>query len=375
MIAARFLAAFLILLSGSTQASAQGLKIFLYGKSNSKTSETIENYLTNRVKKLLKDQYPCADTLTDDEARALLDWAKQRQLMGNPDEDALSNIAGALGAQHVVSVNVIQINSTITMNATGLDDRRGTVVSKQSATAHGEDEALDAADALAQKVVSDMIDSLPDCYVNEWVGTITYRRVYQGESRTTEDHLVVKGTKTTEITSKATTDADFEVRGARRPARALVRCAEERVVNIVTKATIQCPEPGRTVPWNATEVDRVTGRAEGKVDEAVASVSVDGGEFTISVTVPQIEGGTSSRNWSLDDSGGCGDPVTKHETQSISWTTFEEHGRVNGRIDPAKPDVLSGSQTIKVPAPAGIEETKIITWNLEFVRDPSARKN
>ncbi len=378
MIKVCFLAAFLILLSGSVQASPQKLKIFVFGKSNSKTAEAIENYLKNKVSQLLMDQYPCAGNLTDDDAAALLGWARERELLGNPDENAISNVANALGAQYVVSINVIQVNSTITISANGLDDRRGKAVSKQAATAHSEDEALDAADSLAEKFVSDFINSMPDCYVNEWVGTITYRRIFQGNSRDTED--VQFGKRTTEITSKTTTDADFEVRGEKKPARAFVKWADQSLKNTTTKQTFKCPgstpfEEGKTVTRNMTEVERVTGKAEGKVD-AVASVSVIGDEYTISFTVPEIEGGTAVRDWTLKDSGGCGDPESKNENNSIKYTTPELYEQAKGKVDRAKPDVLTGSQTVSgsLSLAPGAEQTTIITWNLKFVRAPSTEK-
>jgi len=378
MIKVCFLVAFLILLSGSVQASPQKLKIFVVGKSNTKTAEAIQRYLKNKVQKNLLDQYPCADSLTEDDAAALLGWARERELMGNKDEDAISNVAGALGAQYVVSFNVIQINSTITMNGTGLDDRRGKTVSKQAATAHGEDEALDAADSLAEKIASDLINSMPDCYMNEWVGTITYSRVFQGKYQATED--VSHGKRTEEMTSKTTTNADFEVQGTKKPAKAFVKWADQSLKNTVTKQTFTCPgrtpfEQGKTVTRNVTEVERVTGNAEGKAD-AVASVSVNGDEYTISFTVPEIEGGISVRDWTWKDSGGCGEPESKHENNSFQWTTDELHEQAKAKIDRAKPDILTGSQTVsgRSPLTPGSELTTIITWNLKFVRSPSTEK-
>jgi hypothetical protein len=378
MIKVCFLVAFLILLSGSVQASPQRLKIFVFGKSNSKTAEAIEHYLKNRVAQLLMDQYPCAGNLTDDDAAALLGFERERQLLGAGDPDALSNIANALGAQFVVSINVIQINGTFTMNATGLDDRRGKAVSKQAATAHSEDEALDAAGSLAEKFASDLINSMPDCYVNEWVGTITYSRVFHGKYQTTED--VLRGKRTEEMTSKTTTDADFEVRGTKKPAKAFVKWAEQSLKNTITKQTFTCPgttpfEQGKTVTRNVTEVETATGNAEGKVD-AVASVSVNGDEYTISFTVPEIDGGIGVRDWTLKDSGGCGPPESKHENNSIQYTTQELYEQAKGKIDRAKPDVLTGSQTVSggLSLAPGAELTTIITWNLTFARNPSLRK-
>jgi hypothetical protein len=380
MIKVHFLVAFLILLSGSVQASPQKLQIFVLGNSNSKKAETIENWLKVRVTHLLRDQYPCASNQSDDDVADMLKFERERQLLGAGDPDALSNIAGGLGAQFVVSVNVIQVNGTFTLNATGFDDRRGKVVSKQAAVAHSEDEALDAAESLAEKMVSDLINSMPDCYVNEWVGTITYRRVFQSKSQTTEDVLVAKGTTTMEITSKTTTDADFEVRGTKKPAKAFVKWADQTLKKSITKQTFTCPgttpfEQGKTVTRNVTEVETITGNAEGKVD-AVASVSVNGDEYTISFRVPEIEGGIGVRDWTLKDSGGCGPPESKHENNSIQYTTQELYEQAKGKIDRTKPDVLTGSQTVSggLSLVPGAELTTIITWNLNFVRSPSAEK-
>lgn len=191
-----FLMAFLTFLSGYVPLSAQNLKIFVSGKSNSEAARTVDRYLKATIFHLLKDQYPCARMMTDDDVTALLSWARERALMGNPDEYAISNAAGALGAQFAVFINVIQVNSTITITASGMDDRRGKTVSKQSAVAQIGDETLDAVEALAEKLVSELISSMPDCYVNEWVGTITYSRVIQGQSQTKEEGLTASGITT-----------------------------------------------------------------------------------------------------------------------------------------------------------------------------------
>ena len=374
-----FLVTFLILLSGSVQVSAQKLNIFVFGKSNSKTAGQIESILENEIQDRLKDQYPCASTLTDDDAATLLGWARERELMGNKDEDAISNVAGALGAQFVVSVNVSQINSTIAMFVNGLDNRRATPVSKQASVAHSEGEAINVAVSLAEKFVSDFINSMPDCYVNEWVGNITYSRVLQGQSQTKEEGFSVSGTTTTEITTKSTADANFEVRGTKKPTRATVKWNEETLKNAITKQKLTCPgttlfEEGKTVTRDVTEVERTTGKAEGKVG-AIASVSVDGDEYTITFTVPEIDDGIGVRDWTLEDSGGCGPHYSNHESNSVKWTSPELYEQVKGKIDHSKPDVLAGNQTVSGGSPLApsMEQTTIITWNLNFKRDPSTK--
>jgi hypothetical protein len=223
---------------------------------------------------------------------------------------------------------------------------------------------------LAEEFVSDLIKSMPDCYVNEWVGTITYSRVLQGQSQTTEEGFSGSGTTEMEITTKSNAEANFEVRGTKKPAMATVKWNDENLKNAITKHTITCPE-GKTVTRNVTEVEKTTGNAEGKVD-AVASVSVDGDEYTISFTVPEIDSGIGVRDWTLKDSGGCGPPWSNHESNSFKWTSPELFEQAKGKIDHTKPDVLTGSQTVNggpslVPS---MKQTTIITWNLTFKRVP-----
>jgi hypothetical protein len=369
MITVCFLVAFLILLSGSVQVSAQKFNIYISGKSNSKTANEYENYLKGKIQRHLLDQYPCASNLTDDEAAALLGWARQRELLGNPDEDAISNVAGALGAWYVVSLNVIQVNGTITMTASGLDDRRGKTVARQSAVSQSGDEALDAAESIAEKFVSDLINSMPDCYVNEWVGKITYNRILQVQSHSTDEGSSGMGT-TTEIMTKSVTEANFEVRGTKKSARATVKWNEESLKNAITKHTIPCPD-GNTVTRNVKEVEKTTGNAEGKA-ETVASVSVDGDEYTISFTVPEIDNGIAVRDWTLNDSGGCGPAWSDHQNNSVKWTSPELYEQVKGKIDRSKADVLAGNQTVSggPPLVPSMKQTTIITWNLTFKRVP-----
>ena len=375
------LVAFLILLAAPIQLSAQKFNIYVFGESNDQKAKSIETILKNKIQKLLKDRYPCADIQTDDDVKTMLEFERYRQLLGAGDPDALANIASALNAPYYVSVSVMHNNGSYSLSSISGDSRRARTVAREGSFVQGDKEANDALEPMADKLVSEMIKSMPDCYQNEWIGKITYNRETRGENRSTEDAIVFDGEakKTTEITSKATTEAEFEVRGENRPARAFVKCAEERVITIVTKGTVKCPVsmpgiPAKIKPVDVLDVDKITSRAEGRSDEARASVSVKGDEFTISVTVPEIEGGTSTGDWTLKDNGMCGDPVDKHETRSLPFTTHEEYGQADGTIDRSKPDILTGSKTIKIPSEYGIKETKIITWDLRFIRNPSAER-
>ena len=112
-----------------------------------------------------------------------------------------------------------------------------------------------------------------------------------------------------------------------------------------------------------------------KDEDAIPSVSVDGDEYTITFMVPEIDDGIGVRDWTLEDSGRRGSHYSNHESNSVKWTSPELYEQVKGKIDHSKPDVLAGNQTVSRGSPLApsMEQTTIITWNLNFKRDPSTK--
>lgn len=376
MIGIHFLLAILLLLSGFASASPKKLKIYI-NNSFDKESSTVGDRLGTLILKALMDQYPCADILRDVDIAVALGHDRERELLGAKAD--INEIMGALGGDYLISLNVTAQNGKVSMNASCRNFRTEKEISKKNTTADNDESALDAAESLAQDFVSALLDALPECYMNEWVGTISYACVFQDTSRNTQD--VPYGKRTTEITIKQTTDADFEVRGTKKSAKASVKAAFESLTNSVSKGTVECGsrvlgEQPKTIPWNETEVEKLTAHADGKVDEAVANVAVNGNEYTISFIVPEIAGGIMVRDWTLTASGQCGSPVSKHENQSGKWPLQAVSGEAKGKIDPKNPDVLSGTKTLRPNLlffPGG-NETTTIAWNLKFIRGQSAQK-
>jgi hypothetical protein len=112
-----------------------------------------------------------------------------------------------------------------------------------------------------------------------------------------------------------------------------------------------------------------------KDEDAVASVSIDGDEYTITFTVPEIDDGIGMREWTFEDSDGCGPHYSNHERNSVKWTSPELYEQVKGKIDHSKSDILAGNQTVSGGSPRApsMEQTTIITWNLNFKRDLSTK--
>lgn len=256
MIGIHFLLAFLILLSGFASASPKKSKIYIVHKfdKGDKVSEAVANYLEDKIAEALQDQYPCADVLIDRDLAAALNFNRERALLGG--KDSFDEIMGAIGGDYIIIVNVTALSGKLSMNASCKKFITDKEISKKNILADNEDSALDAADSLAQDFVSALLDALPECYMNEWVGTISYTCVFQDTSRKTQD--VPNAKRTTEIIMKQTTDADFEVRGTKKSAKASVKAAFESLTNSVSKGTVECGgrvlgEQPKTIPWNETD--------------------------------------------------------------------------------------------------------------------------
>lgn len=366
-------------------AHAQRQKVFITGKASSKTAEGAVMALKNLTAERLDREYRCSRSTTDSDVGAMLGHAKDRAMLGNSDEASLAEIGGAMAARYLVSWDVVQVGGTMTMTGVAIDVARGKTIARQSAVSKDERGAFEVAETLVDQMVADLIAKLPDCYENEWVGTVTLKKVVARENTLTEPHLIHENVKKkTTVTSQSSMEAEVEVRGAKRPARAEITYTEDNETRVSGDGTVKCGpasitsnDPGqlqpRVVRWQWTDVQKVVGKAEAKAVEAVASVEVNGGEFTISVTVPSIDG-TAVRESTVKDTGLCGDPVNTNQKTSLSFSTGEEVGEASGTVDRATPDVLKGSTTQKVPSAAGVRETKTLTWNLKFVRAPSTEK-
>jgi hypothetical protein len=118
----------------------------------------------------LDEQYPCATQITDDDARALLGHARNRDVLGNPDPNALATVAGAVGSDYVVSVKVTQLGGNFMVSTVTFNARTGKVISRSDKTIKADENAIDAMESMAKDVVQGLAG--PKCPSNNWSGTV-----------------------------------------------------------------------------------------------------------------------------------------------------------------------------------------------------------
>ena len=364
-----FLLAFLVLLSASASASAADKASFLAVQKYDKEGAIFADRLLAQIREAFKEQYPCATVTADTDLAVAIKWDRERQVITPTDDSMLHDIAGSLGANYLIKLNVISSNGKVSMSASCMNLQAVKPIAKKSTVVDNGEGAIDAADSLAEEFVSDMLDALPECIVDDWSGTITFKQTIDEPSKTTETWVEGNGTRTTDIDIFSSTTARFVVRGTKRPLHVSVDATWQSSKTVVSKGTAECGgrvlgEKPKTIPWNETEEEKVQASAgEGKL-EANVGVTVDGNHWTISFTVPEIPG-TMTRDWTLTSSGRCGPPFTKKNDPAppAEWKRPGESRSVEG--DAKNPDVIKGSQS---------DGTTTIEYDLKFVHAPPAPK-
>ena len=156
----------LTLLAGITWGQGKAPSVVIVQKSQtdkpaapgqaSDEATAVAHWLEDQIAIQLQEQQPCVNAMTDRDVGALLDWERQRQLLGGDDNGALSALAGSLGAKYIISVSVTQLAGKTYLKASCINSQTAqTVVLKDKVTGGGKD-AVDGAESLALDFVKEL---------------------------------------------------------------------------------------------------------------------------------------------------------------------------------------------------------------------------
>lgn len=116
----------------------------------------------------------------------------------------------------------------------------------------------------------------------------------------------------------------------------------------------------KTIKTESGQENKESGSGEGATD---VTIQVSGGEYRVSVSIPALDGAFQNRGWHRP-SGYCREANNQPQnTNQAGSTRFDRVGvSFAGTIDPAQPDVLTGTQIVK--SDDGTEET-VIKWRIK----------
>jgi hypothetical protein len=118
----------------------------------------IAEWLNGQIFKKLKKYLPCATITSQGDFAYYLEFCRQRELLGNPDENGLKAFSDALGARYLCVIDVSNIGQNYFLSTTLLDKKKNQAVIKKQSTATGPDDAIQACDGLADKFVFEMTE-------------------------------------------------------------------------------------------------------------------------------------------------------------------------------------------------------------------------
>jgi hypothetical protein len=165
-------------------------KFYIMRSSNNKAATSYLTYFESQFSIGLKNRFPCAGSLSQSDVNAMLDWERQKQLLGVGDMDQLSNIAEAMKCDYLVSLRISVLENNTIIEAFIVKKGQDKVISRIAESAPNGDESLDA----IEKVSKQLIDGLQQynnqlCREKTWSGTITI------EQHTSEELLNVDPNK------------------------------------------------------------------------------------------------------------------------------------------------------------------------------------
>ncbi len=177
---------FLLLFSGTILTKAANKKFFITTSGNNKEAGAYLPYFESRVFNELKKNFPCAEINSLSSVASLLDFERQKQLLGAGDDEALNNIAQSIGCDYLVCLKVNVYGGTAVIDAFCADSRKAKVISRAASSVPHGDAGVDAVIKVAQEVV----DGLKNIEICAFVGPVSITINSDLDSTHVEDYGV-----------------------------------------------------------------------------------------------------------------------------------------------------------------------------------------
>jgi hypothetical protein len=374
----------LIILIAGTAAAQTAPSIFSYNYGQgSGEAKSAASYLQNSITKGLLDQFPCVDQTDIDAVKALLDLERQRELLGNPDDQVLSNIGASLGADDIIVVRATTIGNGQTYLSVKVQNTRTatTVASRDSAPASG-DALVDAMESVSKQILQDLAGILKGKCTPHWSGTVTFN--FKLEIKDDKDEKSPGGDTTATHTlwlTENVIEAMLKSKGGDDPNETkavVVHRFTHRDESIVADTrSVPCwPPNGAAYNKKITNKQSTIVNEQGDANTAqTVWVSVDRSDGSYTITVPYPAVKTTSHREYTETGVGCFEakPLSaiSNGEASPEAATYAVDGteEIKGVLDPKNPDILAGTRTTGDRA-SGI---RTVTWNLRLVKPRSSK--
>lgn len=270
-------ALFLLLLILAEYLHAADTKFYVMLSPETKANSACLNTLDSEFFNGLRKKFPCASSESQYSTKVLLDWEKQKQILGVEEKDQLLNIAEAMKYDYLVSLSVTVLENTTTISAFIMKKGQNNVISRTVESVPNGDASIDAAKKVSQKLIDDLYQYNSQlCREKTWTGTIKIEQHTFEKLLNADDSSKPGGSLKSDLS---------------------VQC---EVNNDVAQCTVNYSDQITGAEGNSTTV------ASGN-DQTDVSISVFDGKTSISVGMVKAYGTSSG---SLEGGGGFSSEVT-----------------------------------------------------------------
>jgi hypothetical protein len=175
---------FLLLKIGISEAANS--RFFICTSANNKQAESYIYYFESQTSKALKKEFPCASISSQATVKALIELERQKQLFGTGDDNALENIAGAMGCDYLLNLKVDVLETKVSVSAFCLDMRKSKSISRITLSAALGDDGIDA----VENVSKQMIEGLKKIEICPFKGSINVLVRTERTDKKTESYPV-----------------------------------------------------------------------------------------------------------------------------------------------------------------------------------------
>lgn len=281
-------------------------KFYVMLSPETKANSGCLNLLDSEFFNGLRKKFPCASSESQYSTMALLDWEKQKQILGVEDKDQLLNIAEAMKYDYLVSLSVTVLENTTTISAFIMKNGPNNVISRTVESAPNGDASINAAKKVSKKLIDDLYQYNSQlCREKTWTGTIkieqhTYEKLLNADDPSRpggslKSDLSVQCEVNNDV-AQCTVNYSDQLTGAESNATTVASCSDQTDVSI-------------SVFEGKTSINLGMLRAKG-----TSSGSLEGGGgFSSEITVPlggwSVDAaiGTSTRSDSSSGSVNQGD--------------------------------------------------------------------
>jgi hypothetical protein len=252
-------------------------KFYIMLSANNTKAASYLRYFESQFSIGLKNKIPCASYLSQSDVVAILDWERQKELLGVGDINQLSNIAEAMKCDYLVHLRIRVLENTTIIDAFIVKKGQDKVIARIAESAPGGDESLDAIENLSKQLVDELHQYNGQlCREKTWTGTIKIEQHTYEKLLNADDPSKPGGSTKSDLS---------------------VHC---EVNNDVAQCTVNYSEQLTGAEGNAT-----TGAS--CACQADVSISVFEGKTSISVGMVKANGTSSG---SLEGGGGFSSEIT-----------------------------------------------------------------